>query len=468
MIAVKDQQDTYFQNFSELEKRRAAKEPAWLKSIRKAAFDNFADLGFPTTRNEEWKYTSVAPLSRIPFRPAADYLAPVGVRQPKLSLPSDFADGIPLHFYNGRYTEEITPRGALPVGVKVSSLAQAFSSGAGILEKHFARCASYDKQAFVALNTAFAEDGAYIEISKDVVLNSPIYLRYVAGASHEPIMYYPRNLIVMGQGSQATIIEQYLSANQDNEDLYLTNAVTEVVVGENAKVDYIKEQDESKKAFHVATLVFEQERASSVNTTSLAFGSVLAREEVIAVLNGPGAECSLNGLYITTGGQHVDNHTTIDHAKPHCSSRELYKGVLDGKSTGVFNGKIVVRKDAQKTDSKQSNKNLLLAEDCVINTKPQLEIYADDVKCTHGATIGQIDAESIFYLRSRGIALEEARTMLTQAFANDVINKIKSEPLRSRLTSTLVEKLAMKQGKQNGGQESERELSRVSTLHEEQ
>jgi Fe-S cluster assembly protein SufD len=175
----------------------------------------------------------------------------------------------------------------------------------------------------------------------------------------------------------------------------------------------------------------------------------------------------VNGLYVTNGVQHVDNHTTIDHAKAHCSSRELYKGVLDGKSTCVFNGKIVVRKDAQKTDSKQSNKNLLLAEDCVINTKPQLEIFADDVKCTHGATIGQIDAEAIFYLRSRGIALDEARTMLTQAFANDVISKIKSEPLRARLERALMEKLARKQRQEKGSRESEGELSRVSTLHEE-
>ena len=466
MIAVKEQQETYFQNFAELEKRRAGKEPSWLQAIRKAAFDRFADMGFPSTRNEEWKYTSVAPLARVPFRPAADYLAPVEVRQSKLSLPSDFADGIPLHFYNGRYVKDLTPPGALPAGVKVSSLSEAFIAGSGILEKHFARYASFEKQSFVALNTALAEDGSYIEISKDVVLSKPIYLRYMAGPSHQPIMYHPRNLIVMGQGSQATIIEQYLSADHDNENLYFTNTVTEVVVGENAKLDYMKEQNESRKAFHIATLQFEQERASSVNTHSISFGSALAREEVIAVLDGPGAECSLNGLYVTTGGQHVDNHTTIDHAKPHCSSRELYKGVLDGKSTGVFNGKIVVRKDAQKTDSKQSNKNLLLAEDCVINTKPQLEIYADDVKCTHGATIGQIDAEAIFYLRSRGIALEEARTMLTQAFANDVISKIKFAPLRARLERALVEKLAKKQVQEHGSQEAGREHSPVSTLHE--
>jgi len=264
-----------------------------------------------------------------------------------------------------------------------------------------------------------------------------------------------------------------LSSNPENQGPYFTNAVTEVVVGENAKVEYIKEQDESAQAFHIATLQFEQERSSTVHTHSLAFGGGLAREELITVLDGEGAESLLNGLYVINGRQHVDNHTIIDHAMPHCSSRELYKGVLDGKSTGVFNGKIIVRKDAQKTDSKQSNKNLLLAEDCVINTKPELEIFADDVKCTHGATIGQIDAESIFYLRSRGIALDDARSMLTVAFANDVIGKIKFEPLRERLEKAMLEKLEKEQKSEDRSQacaerserKTEGESGRVSTLH---
>ncbi len=466
MTAVTETQDTYFRNFAGLERRRGQKDPVWLRKIRKEAIDRFAELGFPNSHNEEWKYTSVAALARIPFRPAADYLPPSDARQPKEPLRPYLEDCIPLHFYNGQFVEEMTPADTLPAGVKIASLAKAFSAGSEQLEKHFARYASYQKQAFVALNTAFVEDGALIEIAKDVILSKPIYLRFMAGPTTAPIVYHPRNLILLGQGSQATIVEQYLSANQDNENLYFTNAVTEVVLGENARVEHVKEQDESRSAFHIATLQFQQERASSVNTHTLAFGSTLAREEVVAVLDGQGAECSLNGLYVTTGSQHVDNHTTIDHAQPHCSSRELYKGILDGKSTGVFNGKIVVRKDAQKTDSKQSNKNLLLAEDCVINTKPQLEIFADDVKCTHGATIGQIDAESIFYLRSRGIGLEQARTMLTQAFANDVIGKIKSETLRLRLEKTLVDKLARRVAPGIGSPEPGRERFRMSTLHE--
>ena len=288
MIGVNEQQETYFAQFAELQKRLAGKDPSWLAAIRIAAFDRFAELGFPTTRHEEWKYTGVAAIARIPFRPAEDYLAPVGVREPAESLPSIFADCIPLHFYNGRYVEELTPPEAMPAGVKVRCLAQAFSAGSEMLERHFARHANYDQQAFVALNTAFMEQGAYVEISKNVVLDKPIFLQFAAGPSNEPIIYHPRVLVVVGQGSQASIVEQYLSVNQDNEGLYFRNAVTEVVVGENAKVDYIKEQDESKRAFHIATLQFQQERSSSVHTHSLAFGSTLAREEVIAVLDGPG------------------------------------------------------------------------------------------------------------------------------------------------------------------------------------
>src|SRR5439155_12196054 len=223
---------------------------------------------------------------------------------------------------------------------------------------------------------------------------------------------------------------------------YFTNAVTEVAVGEGAVVEYNRVQEENEAAYHIANVQFQQARSSRVHATTLAFGGALVREDSGTVLNGEGSECTLNGLYITLDRQHVDNHTVIDHAKPHCSSRELYKGVLDGSSTGVFNGKIIVRQDAQKTDSKQSNKNLLLSEGAAINTKPQLEIYADDVKCTHGATIGQIDAEALFYLRSRGIGVNEARALLTQAFASDVIDKIKFAPLREHLKDALRARLA--------------------------
>src|SRR5689334_4615423 len=287
MIAVKEQQESIFKNFAEFEKRRAAKEPAWLQAIRKSAFENFADLGFPTTHNEEWKYTSVAPLTRISFRPAADYLAPKGARQASELLQSNPAGSIALHFFAGQFVEERTPTTSLPAGVKVSSLAKAMAAGSPLLEKHLARYADSTRQPFVALNTAFAEEGALIEIAPDVVLSQPIYLRYVAGPSHEPLIYHPRNLVVIGRGSEATIVEQYLSDEPDSQLVYFTNAVTEVVLGENAKVEHIKEQDECRQAFHIATVQFHQERSSSAHTTTIAFGAALDREDVITVLDGP-------------------------------------------------------------------------------------------------------------------------------------------------------------------------------------
>ena len=301
------------------------------------------------------------------------------------------------------------------------------------------RHADYKTHAFVALNTAFVADGAFIEIPKGLVLEKPIHLLYVSDAAGQPVVSHPRNLIVAGRESQVGVIESYVALS---EAAYFTNAVTEVVAGEGAVVDYCKAQQESDLAFHYARVQVRQERSSSVSIHSFALGAALLREEVQTVLDGEGAEAALNGLFVIAGRQHVDNHTVIDHAKPHCSSRELYKGILEGKSTGVFNGKIIVRKDAQKTDSKQSNKNLLLSEDAVINTKPQLEIFADNVKCTHGATIGQINPEAVFYLRSRGIAWEEARNLLTYAFANELMERLKYGPLRQRLSGGLFARLA--------------------------
>jgi len=278
----------------------------------------------------------------------------------------------------------------------------------------------------------------------------------VSDPSGLPTVSYPRNLIIAGRESQASIVEAYISSGGGTadsaagtgksafaaDDVYFTNAVSEVVVGEGAVIGYHRLQQESDRAFHFGRLVFQQERSSNVATHSIATGGLLVREEVNAMLDGEGAEALLAGLYVITGRQHIDNQTTLDHAQPHCSSREVYKGVLDGESSAVFNGKIVVRKDAQKTDSKQSNKNLLLSEKAVIDTKPALEIYADDVKCTHGATIGQIDPDAIFYLRSRGIGRQEARDLLTYAFANDILGRIKYQPLRERLSEGLFARLA--------------------------
>lgn len=466
MTAVSQQQDAYFSQFSELEKRLAGKEPGWLQRIRKAAIERFGELGFPTTKNEEWKYTNVAPIARTPFRPPQGRVPPGFARFEESQL-ADFAKCIPLVFVNGHYMDDLAPSAGLPAGLRAASLAEAItvsSPSSPFVEQHLARHAAYDEQAFVALNTAFMQDGAFVEIAKDVVLEKPVYLLFISVAIpgfNGPVVYHPRTLLLLGRGSQASVIENYLGLG---DRAYFTSAVTEAVVGENARLDYTKVQQEAAGAFHVATQHFTQARASSVTTHIISLGGRLDREDTRTVLDGEGAESLLHGLYVTSGGQHVDHHTVIDHAKPHCSSREVYKGVLDGHSTGVFNGKIIVRKDAQKTDSKQSNKNLLLSENATINTKPQLEIYADDVKCTHGATIGQIDQEAVFYLRSRGIGHEEARNLLIQAFANDILDRVKFAPLRAELKRTSWARLAEKQAP--GARSEESEESRVSTLQE--
>ena len=344
-----------------------------------------------------------------------------------------------LVFVNGNLSKRLSSISGLAPKIKVSSIAEAVKSGSATVQEHLGRYAESGKYGFVALNTAFVSDGAYIEIPKGLVLDGPVQILHVSTRAGAPQISQPRVLIVAGQEAQGKIIEIYLGLG---ENANFTNAVTEIVAGENSSIDYVKVQHESTKAFHVATVIAHEARSATVTTNTIDFGAQLGREDLITVLDGEGAESHLNGLYVTTGSQLIDNHTAIDHAKPHCASREFYKGVLDDKSTAVFNGKIIVRQDAQKTDSKQSDKNLLLSEDAVINTKPQLEIYADDVKCTHGATIGQIDAESIFYLRSRGIGREDARNLLIVAFANDIIDRIKHQPLRERLHAELLARLS--------------------------
>jgi Fe-S cluster assembly protein SufD len=491
MIATGEQEGLYLETFKQLEKELAQKGPSWVHAIRRAAIHSFAELGFPSTHEEEWKYTNVEPLAQTPFRPAVPELSTSVARKVKqlgaealascrqvaaswsanyeISLRSLTNLACPrLTFINGRYCPELSTPGTLPSGVRAGSLAAALRSDGQSLEAHLARYADYKTHPFVALNTAFLEDGAFIEIPKGATFKKPIHLLYISKPDGQPTASHPRNLILAGANSQASIIETYLSL-EDVEaalrrvstdgwggippgelaanppllgEVYFTNSVTELVVGEGALLDYCKVEEESDASFHYARVQGHQARSSTLTTHSIQLGGSLVREEVQAVLDGEGAESLLHGLYITTGRQHVDNHTTIDHAQPHCNSRELYKGVLEGGSQGVFNGKIIVRKDAQKTDSKQSNKNLLLSDDATAYTKPQLEIFADDVKCTHGATVGQIDPEAVFYLRSRGMALQEARNLLTYGFANDIMERIKYEPLREQLRGGLFARLA--------------------------
>ncbi|HJT77979.1 MAG TPA: Fe-S cluster assembly protein SufD [Gemmataceae bacterium] len=432
MTAVTDDRETYLAAFAEFEKGRREAPP--LQRLRQGAIERFAALGFPTTEDEEWRFTNLAPLTRVPFRPATG--RPPAMTEADLRrLTFSDADCHRLVFVNGRFAPDLSTRRPLPEGVILGSLAGALRSHADKVEPHLARYADYEEQALTALNTAFFEDGAFLFLPRNQVVDEPIHLVFVSAATGGPTVAHPRNLIVAGVSSQVRLVESYVGLG---DEVYFTNAVTEVAAGENARIDHCRLQRESKRAFHIAALQVHQDRCSNFTSQAVTFGGGLVRNDIGSVLDAEGCSCTLNGLYLASGEQHVDNHTLIDHAKPHCESHELYKGILDGKAHGVFNGKIYVRQDAQKTDAKQTNQTLLLSEDATINTKPQLEIFADAVKCTHGATVGQLDAESVFYLRSRGIGQEAARALLTFAFANDIIRRVTVEPMRARLEESLL------------------------------
>ncbi len=398
-------------------------------AMRDVAVERFVQLGFPTTHDENWKYTNLAPFLRTGFEPAGR-VASEHIAARLAAAP--FADlGCPrLVFVNGYLALDLSRFPEKSTGITVRSLNDAEALGT---------VAEFDRNAMVALNTAFWADGAYIEIANGAVVEAPLHLVFVAAAEGSPSAAYPRTVIAAGRNSQAQIVETFVSAG-DGE--VFTNAVTELVAGEGAVLDHYKIQAENERTLHFGMLGVRQGANSQFASHNIAFGSALARNEIAAVLEGEGADSNLNGLYVTTGRQHIDNYTTLDHAQPHTTSHELYKGILDGKSQGVFHGRIIVRPEAQKTDAIQRNKNLLLSEAAVINTKPQLEIYADDVKCTHGATVGQVDQDAVFYLRSRGIGLEQARALLTYAFTADVIARIKIEPIRTSLGDALFRRLA--------------------------
>lgn len=438
MLQVAKGLDGYLLDFELFEADRARGGPSWVRQLRKAAITRFAELGFPTPRHkdpalrEEWKYTDVAPMAEIRFKPAPPE---VGGGRWEVGVWGLGVAGAQLVFMNGHYVHERSSLRSIPEGVKVGSLAVALNAHPALVEPHLARYAGYQDHPFVALNTAFIEDGAFIYIPPGKILEEPIHLLFVSTASREPFVSHPRNLIIVGRNSQVTIVESYVGLEQD---VYFTNGVTEIVAHENAVIDHYKLELESGAAFHMATLQSHLDRSSNFTTCSIDLGGALVRNDLNVVLDGEGSECTLNGLYMVTGRQHVDNHTRIDHRKPHCTSRELYKGILDGQSRGVFNGKIYVHKFAPKTDAYQLNKNLLLSDDAVIDTKPQLEIYNNDVKCSHGSTIGQLDRDSLFYLRSRGMDLEAAQSLLTYAFASEIISRIKVEPIRAWLEDLVV------------------------------
>jgi Fe-S cluster assembly protein SufD len=415
-----------------------ADEPAWLLSARKAGVTRFADLGLPTLHDEDWRFTNVAPLAKLAFKPVAEPV-PHGVTGEALSaFPFTALEGGKLVFVNGRFAPELSSIARLPEGVKVMSLASALASEPALVEKHLFRFAHTDSNAFAALNAAFFLDGAFIYVPAGKAVVEPIHLLFVSTAKDHGATAHPRNLIVAERGSHVTVVESYASLG---DAAYFTNSVTELVAGDNAVVEHLKFQDENQQAFHIATVATRLGRASDVVTHSIALGAKLSRTNIYATLAGEGLECILNGLYLMRGEQLADHYMIVEHAQPRCASHEYFNGILADKSKGVFHGRILVQPEAQKTDAKQTNKNLLLSDDATADTKPQLEIYADDVKCTHGATIGQLNDESIFYLRTRGIGLETARRMLIHAFAGEIIDRIRCEPVREELDKLVWDRL---------------------------
>ncbi len=441
MIDVLEDKNTYLAEFARFEKTPNFGSSPWLQDLRRQAISRFSESGFPTTRDEEWRFTNVAPITRIPFQPASRQTN--GFAHADLSAFAFSDVECQLVFVNGSYAEDLSQLKALPPGARVTDLGIVLQKAdRGQVEPYLARYASTGN-AFLALNTAFMSDGALIYLPPRTCLKETIHLIYVSTAAKQRFVTYPRNLIVVGAGSQCSIVESYVGQDQG---LYFTNAVSEIVLGEGSTVDYYKLQRESEDAFHIGNVKVLQERDSHFSSHSLSLGGALVRNDLNVVLNGEGADCTLNGLYVTRGRQHVDNHTSIDHAQPHCSSQELYKGILDEHSSGVFNGKIIVRQDAQKTNAKQTNKNLLLSNNALVNTTPQLEISADDVKCTHGATIGQLDREALFYLRSRGIDQAAARTLLTYAFASDVLGNVRIKPIQCQIDLVLLARLSRESG----------------------
>jgi len=409
--------------------------PAWLSELREAGMASFAALGFPTLKNEDWKYTNVEPIAAQSFARANGEAKSVSAGD--FIARSMIDPAAPrLVFVNGIFSEEFSQTATLDRGVVVKSLGDFIKADdATTTAASLGRYAGGERQPFVALNTAFLEDGAVVSVAAGCRTDRPIYLVFVSKAAGNPVVSHPRTLILLGAGSEAKIVESYLGLNGGG---YFCNAVTELAGGPDSIIEHYRLQQENDAGFHVSALAANLERGCQLTAHAVSLGGALVRNNVRVTLNGEGAGCVLNGLYLADGKQHVDNFTEIEHVKPRATSLELYKGILSGSAHGVFNGKIVVHKDAQKTDARQTNKNLLLSADAVVNTKPQLEIYANDVKCSHGSTIGQMDGDALFYLRSRGLGIADARSLLSFAFASDVVGRMKIESLRQRLDDYLV------------------------------
>jgi len=435
MINTSDSVGVYREAFDRLSPLREG-QPAWLRETRTKAMGAFERLGFPTTRDEDWRFTNIQPVAEARF-PTGSSTADVRPSQVWPYLVPGL-EGALVVFVDGRFSARLSRLANLPAGTVAGDMAAALQWNPDCLERHLAAHAPFDLRALTSLNTALFADAAVVAVPDGAVLEEPLQLLFLSSADAARATH-PRALILAGENSQLRIVETYASLGSAR---FFTNAVTELVAASGAVVDHYRLQRESSDhGYHCGLTQLRVGRSASVSSHSVTLGGLISRHEVVAVLAGEGADCTLNGVYLADGRRLVDNHTEIDHAMPHGTSHEVYKGILAGRARAVFNGRIRVRPDAQKTDAKQTNKTLLLSDEAQINTKPQLEIFANDVKCTHGATVGQLSEDALFYLRARGIGRDEARALLVKAFASDVVSRMKLEPVRTLLDALLDQRL---------------------------
>ncbi|KAF0151608.1 MAG: Fe-S cluster assembly protein SufD [Ignavibacteria bacterium] len=429
--------DFYIDSFKKFESKLNGESKLFIHQLRKEALKQFETSNFPTQKNEEWKYTDVSPIVRQSFIPAVNA---VQVSFSKEEVGKYLFKDVDCHllvFINGLFSEELSLINELPKGVVVGNLRNLSKENPGSIEKYFGKLSKIEN-SFNSLNAAYSVDGLVAIVPDGKIVEKPIQVLYLNSSANEEVLSSPRNLIVAGKNSQVSVIANYRGVSDKS---YLSNNVTEVFVDEYAVVSVYKIQNELDEAYHIEKVQAKQGKNSVFNHYNIAFGGAIVRNDINAVHNGENIETHYYGLYMINGKQHVDNHTFVDHAKPNCMSNELYKGILDENARGVFNGKIIVRQDAQKTNAYQQNKTILLSKSATIDTKPQLEIFADDVKCSHGATVGHLDEVSEFYIRSRGVPQELAKSMLIRAFANDVIETIKIEPLKEQINHMIFEHL---------------------------
>ena len=421
--------DQYIAAFEALEQNGAAHDPSWLRQLRADAFSRFTELGFPTARrgNEEWKYTDVGPLAKAAFQRPLPGVASALNFQSVQPFTYGGATGNRVVFVNGAYSESLSSTARHPESLTLAPFSQALGLDGDLVQRHLGQHAYYGERAFVALNTAFLDDGAFVHVPKDAMVEEPVLILHLAADGQETVTH-PRTLVVAERDSKVTILESYGGLI---DGAYFANAVTEIILEPGAEVHHYRMQRQSEQAYHVATTSVTLGEGSSYTSVALDMGGKLTRNNLNALVAGEGASCVLNGAYLVTGQQHVDNQVIIDHASPQTTSRELYKGVLDGRSQAVFHGSIIVQRGAQKVDAKQEDRNLLLSDQCEADTRPAFWIYADDVKCAHGASSGRLDDDALFYLKSRGLDEQEARSLLTKGFVHDITASIAHESIRA-------------------------------------